>query len=271
MILYGIFICICILILIKIYIQPATVELFVNKNRQLYFMSFGGPTEKYHNAVTRICKEAEAFDVFNHIIKVTDHDLKEDYEFWNTHGEFIEQNTRGYGYWIWKSYIIKQLLAGMQENDVLVYADAGCELNIHGKPRLLEYIAMADKSKNGIVGFELPHQEQVWTKMDLIDHLDAREQMESKQVMAGVSIIRKCPESVAMVNKWNSVYSNYHLVDDSPSILPNHNSFQEHRHDQSIFSILQKQTGGIIHKDEVDNVPESERHKFPIFAARKRG
>ena len=265
MILYGLFICISILIVLHIYIQTSFIEPFTDTTRQLYFLSFGGPTEKYHNAVNRICKQAEEFKLFNHRICLTDHDLKNDPIFWETHGKFIEQHGRGYGYWIWKSYLIKKVLETMNENDVLVYADAGCHLNIHGKQRLLEYINMTEQSPTGIVGFQLTHLEQRWTKMDLIDHLDAYDQLGTYQVLATASIIRKCPTSVAMVDKWYSVYSNYHLVDDSPSILPNHESFQEHRHDQSIFSILQKQGNGILLKDETESDPEN---KYPITARR---
>ena len=36
------------------------------------------------------------------------------------------------------------------------------------------------------------------------------------------------------------IATNYHFIDDSPSILKNDNSFSEHRHDQSIFSLLIK-------------------------------
>ena len=39
---------------------------------------------------------------------------------------------------------------------------------------------------------------------------------------------------------WYSIACNYHFVDDSPSIHPNDPSFREHRHDQSIFSLLIK-------------------------------
>ncbi len=256
------------MILLHIYIQTSSIEPFTDLNRKIYFMSFGGPTEKYHTAVSRICKQAEEFGLFHRIVRLTDHDLKNDPDFWNTHSEFIEQHQRGYGYWTWKSYLIKKVLETMNINDVLVYADAGCHLNRNGKERLLEYINMTDQSPTGIVGFQLHFLEQAWTKMDLIDHLDAYDQMETGQIMSGAIIIRKCPESVAMIEKWYSVYSNYHLVDDSPSILPNHGSFQEHRHDQSIYSILQNQGKGLVIKDEIDYISAAEKEKYPIIAKR---
>ena len=35
----------------------------------------------------------------------------------------------------------------------------------------------------------------------------------------------------------------YHLLDDSKSVNPNYPGFNEHRHDQSIFSLLTKKHG----------------------------
>ena len=59
--------------------------------------------------------------------------LKKDSEFWVKHGNFIENNKRGYGYWLWKSYIVKKQLELMKEGDILLYADSGCVMNMNGK------------------------------------------------------------------------------------------------------------------------------------------
>ena len=39
---------------------------------------------------------------------VTDEHLKIDKLFWENHGKIIENNSRGYGYWLWKPYIVKK-------------------------------------------------------------------------------------------------------------------------------------------------------------------
>ena len=53
-----------------------------------------------------------------------------DKEFWKKNGDFIEKNKRGYGYWLWKSYIIKKTMDMMKDGDILLYLDSGCEINI---------------------------------------------------------------------------------------------------------------------------------------------
>jgi hypothetical protein len=42
------------------------------QEQRKWFMTFGGPTENYHNAVTRICREADEIGVFDRIIGYTE-------------------------------------------------------------------------------------------------------------------------------------------------------------------------------------------------------
>jgi hypothetical protein len=81
-----------------------------------------------------------------------------------------------------------------------------------------------------------------------------------QQIMATAFIFKKTPNNIDFFNKWfeTSIVDNYHLIDDSPSIIKNDKSFKEHRHDQSIFSILinQNQMKKIL-KNEIDiNEPD---------------
>mgnify|MGYP000273858874 CR=1 FL=1 len=41
-----------------------------------------------------------------------------------------------------------------------------------------------------------------------------------------------------IIKEWYELGSDYHNIDDSPSIIPNDSNFIEHRHDQSIFTNL---------------------------------
>lgn len=43
---------------------------------------------------------------------------------------------RGYGYWKWKSYLVKQQFEKMEDGDILIYADAGCDYNAKAIDRL---------------------------------------------------------------------------------------------------------------------------------------
>ena len=232
----------------------------------LTFLTFGGPSQNYHSAVNRITNEAKRFELFDNIVGLTEDYLKNDTVFWKKHQTFMENNSRGYGYWLWKSYITKKQLEQMNENDILLYADAGCTLNIHGKKRLKEYIQMA--KDHNIVSFQMNHHlEQVWTKMDTILELKATGLMETGQLIGGIFLIKKCKITIDLVNRWYNTCCKYHLLNDN-CVLPNHSSFRDNRHDQSIWSILRKQNCKFFLTDETYTVPWNT--DFPIWATRMR-
>jgi len=244
--------------------------------QQKWFITFGGPTANYHNAVKRICKQANNIDVFDHIIGYTDNDLKRDTAFWNRHKDFIESNTRGYGYWLWKSYLTKKTLEQMNDDDILVYADAGFIINPHGKPRLLEYFDIVNQSPHANFSIQMPeHLEKCWTKMDIIHYYNENrvEILETGQFISGLYILRKCPHTVELIDKWYEGSCIYHLPDDSPSSISNDPYFNENRHDQSLFSVLRKKHG--TEKSTIDETwfsPDwnTRGHHYPFWAMRMR-
>ena len=238
---------------------------------QTLFLTFGGLSQNYHNAVKRICLEAEQIKTFDKIIGYTEKNLMNDKKFWNKHGNFISNNKRGYGYWLWKSYLTKKIMKEMNDNDILVYVDAGCTINLDGKKRLLEYFEIVNNSKFGILSFNLAHLEKTWTKMDIINYFGAHDLLETGQLVGGIFILRKCEHTYNLVKKWYKGCCEYNLIDNSQSSIPNDLSFIENRHDQSIFSIIRKQLGTEIILDETYFAPDwnINGYNFPIWATRK--
>jgi hypothetical protein len=217
------------------------------------FLSFGN--QKFIKSINRIKNEAESFNIFDSIVIYNDENLKTDFpEFWSIHENFINTNNRGYGYWIWKSYLVLKTLESMNENDILVYADAGCELNSNGVYRLKEFFEVVNNSVYGILSFPLTYSEKEWTKMDLFNELgmNTYEHLNNKQLMATSFILKKCNHTMKLVSEWYKYSSIYHLLDDSKSSAKNDDMFCEHRHDQSIFSLIRKKYGTEIIFNEVD-------------------
>ena len=212
-------------------------DFYYNETPKNHFVTFAD--SKYVRTLTRILKEAKSFVLFDTIEGYTENTpLMKD--FINIHKNFISSNFRGFGYWIWKSYIVLLTFDKIAYNDVVVYTDVGCELNPKGISRLKEYIELA--LLNDLVVFKLRYKKSEYTKMDLFDFLNCKDIMETNQIMAGVWIIRKTPRTEKFLKSWLNLATenNYHFSDDSPSILPNSENFVEHRHDQSIFSLLIK-------------------------------
>jgi hypothetical protein len=237
------------------------------------FISFAN--EKFSKALERIKIESNAFPIDTRIM-YTEKDLENFSKFWEQHKNFILSNKRGYGYWIWKSYITLHTLSQLNDNDILWYTDAGCTLNKEGIPRFMEYIDIVKNNKSGILSFEMAYKQKTWTKMDLLSLFD-KDQYDLGQLVGGIFFIRKCENTLKLVSEWYKICCNYHLINDEPSILKNDSSFKEHRHDQSVFSLLRYKYGTDIIGINLKYGPEGETtyscyntSNNPIHANRKR-
>lgn len=215
------------------------------------FITFGGPFQNYYDAKNRLVKQAQDMNLFDSIIGYTDIDIKNDIEFWKQHGDFISSNPRGYGYWIWKSYLILKNMMEMKEGDILVYTDVGCELDYSKRKSFDKLFHITNLYK--LVYSSSGYPEKDWTKMDLLEHMNMNKEdhLETYQFQGGVLSININNDTIKLIKEWYSLSCNYHLIDDTLSITPNLDCFKEHRHDQSIFSLLIKKNNigtSVIHE-----------------------
>ena len=122
-----------------------------------------------------------------------------------------------------------------------------------------EYFEIVERAASGVLGFqavppELPLvydgrslldlRERIWTKGDVLDYFSVRDNpqiVETPQFGSGVIFFRKCQESKRIIDEWlGAIDWSFSMLDDTPSVSANLEGFVEHRHDQSIFSILCK-------------------------------
>ena len=207
------------------------------------FVSFGGPTESYRNRVNEIAKQAKDTDMFDHIVTFTDKDLENDQEFWGKHGQFMSDpnNQRGYGFWLWKPYIILKVLETLKDGDFLVYADAGCTINPGGIGRYREYKSMLESSPFGLLAFQLyACNDNEYIKRATLEYIGATDQdKNTPQIITTALMIKKTEQSVKFVRDWYQIASIYEFIDDSHH-QEEFAEFRDHRHDQAIFSLLVK-------------------------------
>lgn len=205
---------------------------------KIWFITFGSHSS-YINAAMRLSSQAKSFNIFTNIIAYTGSYLLQD-TFWNKHGNFIRQNNRGFGYWLWKPYLIQKSINQLEDGDILMYLDCGCELDIREKEYLLFCLDSVKRDK--IIGCDTFCLEREWCKQDIIELLGmtGSPHLTTSQHEAGALMFFVCPETRDIINQWYDLSCTYHNIDDSPSILPNVPEFREHRHDQSIFSLLTK-------------------------------
>ena len=204
------------------------------------FITFGGGKQTFIDAGNRLINQVKKTNYFDKLILYTDEDLKKDKIFWDKHKSFIENNKRGYGYWLWKPYIIKKTMENMNNGDILLYLDCGCEIGGKKQKNLPKFFDLVKKDK--IICTKTGHCEKNWVKRDLLVLLDLEDSkfIKTQQYQAGVVMYYICNMTRTIIDFWYNIGNNYHMIDDSPSIKQNYNCFIEHRHDQSIFSLLIK-------------------------------
>jgi hypothetical protein len=240
------------------------------KHLRIHFITFA--SSSFRGALKRIKSEAETFGIFDSITCITENELPEEYR--QKYG--LVEGSRGYGYWIWKSYITKLHLDRIAENDILLYADAGCSFNPEGTKRFIEYLNILSHSKKSNLAFQLAdYPEKTYTKGDLFKYFEVEQNEEIKnsgQLIATVFFIKKNSKSTRLIDDWYSIcHQHPNLVNDTPSAFPNDDSFVDHRHDQSVFSILRKRYGCEVLNSEFDFWEEWEHYQhFPIHARRWR-
>lgn len=207
-------------------------------------------------SIDRLKKQASASNFYDLIKVITPDDF--DYETKQKVKKFMKDNKRGYGYWFWKPFFLSKILKEINYGDVVHYIDIGCHINKAGSKRFYEYLDFLNDKNRWLLAFQY-HVENIkfsdeiefqnreefkYTKSDLLDYfnsLDVDEITITPQFWAGSFFIKKHPESEKFINNWNKVFeNNFHLIDDTPSKIPNLPGFIENRHDQSVFSLLCK-------------------------------
>ena len=235
---------------------------------QRVFLTFAAGNQDYLNAANRLIGQAKETGWFSTVVTVDHRRLFDiDIHLGNRNRSFIQQNPRGYGYWIWKPFVIQLALQRLPEGTHLLYLDAGCELNPQGFERLcLLYDHLTDAT---LVAFQIDEDAAKWTKADTLKHLGIdpqSPQVHFKQLSGGNILIKNSIESRRFIGIWQSLceFDNYSLLDDSPSKIPNHPSFKEHRHDQAIFSLLAQTFSFVrIVPDEFNHQPYWSKGQYP--------
>lgn len=207
----------------------------------IHFITFG----QGHNfiaAAKRLLTQAYDIHTFDSLQMFTDEDLKTDPVYWKKHGEFTNANKRGYGYFLWKPYLIMKVMETMCDGDIIVYADAGCEIDPENEERIAQLHHLCEVVKHDkVIGSEC-NRERNMNKMDLMVYMDALDEkyLSSSQRQATAVMIYKEASTMEFVRKWYEIGCMYNYIDDSPSVYRNYPCYDEHRHDQSIFSLLTK-------------------------------
>lgn len=228
--------------------------------------------------LNRIGEEAAKSGFFDKIWLYDDQTL--DRTFYRERKDFFRNYTRGFGYWLWKPFLIKSTLENkMEEGDLLVYLDAGCEIHPEGSKRWEEYKQML-QTHSLLVYDHLHSFEHQFTKMDVLRFFHVEKDtgiLESRQLWAGGMMIRKDAFAERLISQWFDICDTYRtsLLCDAPSADEELPTFKQHCHDQSLFSVLCKVTDrtaiGYASSGSVKVLPMTENYPFPHDWSRMTG
>ena len=208
----------------------------------------------------RFEKQAQAMNIYDYIHIFNPNDLNDDFK--NYVSSLLKMGKhRGYGHWVWQTYVHQLILNKMDEGDIYHWCDVGCHFNINGVIRLKEYIDFVLNEKNGFLGFSYKrpdidekyknykfesNYEYQYTKADLLKFFNLKKDDEivnTPQVWGGSFFVRKCSNSIEILNDHFEITRNrYDLIDDDENkfIEKSIPGFVAHRHSQSVLSILLK-------------------------------
>jgi hypothetical protein len=164
------------------------------------------------------------------------------------HNSAILSLKRGGGYWVWKAHLIRERVKQLDHGEVLLYSDAGrsgyYQLTRFPK-RLLEQTASSEQGF--LTGVAIPHLNLTaqWTKRDCLKIMgaDTPEMYEKPLVQTTWSIWTKTQPALDFLDAWLHYSEDARCITDAPNTLGDENlpGFIDHRHDQSISSILTHQ------------------------------
>lgn len=180
--------------------------------------------------------------------------------------KYILDQPRGAGYWIWKPHIILDTFNKMSDNDVLIYTDAGVKV-ISDLTPLFDLC-----QEKGLLLFKLPdngvpqfyHVAKRWTKKDcfILMQADEEKYWNAPMTNGAVSVWQKNEFNVNLLTEWQKYLRNPQIITDSPSMFGvNDLNFRDHRHDQSVLSILRVKYNIELYRDPTQ-YGECEKHIF---------
>jgi hypothetical protein len=143
------------------------------------------------------------------------------------------------------------MLNKIQEGDYLIYMDSGACLT--GDPT--KYLEMIDDK--GVLAFSMVQKTSKWTKGDCFYEINKNNKTDFadvNQLQGTYVFFRKCEYSVSFVERWLSLCENENLITDKANVnMNNFDDFIDHRHDQSIFSLL-------CYNENILNIPQIDQY-----------
>jgi len=147
-------------------------------------------------------------------------------------------NDPFHGFYFWKPLAIYDVLKNLSDGDILVYADAGSDINLGGWKYFNEKTELLND--HDILVYGLTYLRQFCSPLILADFgISLEEAQNIKAAQAGLIYIKKSQHSMKIIGEWKD-----YLLNDYSKIAYDFNAkgdidgFVQNRADQSVFGCL---------------------------------
>ena len=221
---------------------------------KIYLCSFASPDLDL--SVNRFKNQAKLLSFYENIKVYGSKDLPEKIKLRIKSFNYPIKKMRLYGYACWKPYIIKKYFDELPNEAILQYSDIGCHFNYKGINRLKDYVELCKKENALVFQYRIPewnkkyenykfqeYFEYEYTKAETLNYMGVVKDLKilnSQQIWSGCFFIKKNDFGEKILSEWLSLSGVDDIISDNKSKIDNHKNFKEHRHDQSIFSIICK-------------------------------
>jgi hypothetical protein len=201
-----------------------------------YALVYDDGSNNFNCYINILVDSFKKYDPNFEIIIFHKNDIDNDFLFKNKH---IFKQHRGGGYWLWKPYIINETLKKLKDNDILFYIDSKyyfTEKFSELLNPLLNQDLLVWRNKPNEPSYLLKN----WCKMDIINKYDIYDPVFIQNIeicWAGAIVMKKTNPVVNIIQEWLQMSSSDDITDLS-SRIPNSLYFFDHRHDQSLLSIV---------------------------------
>jgi hypothetical protein len=202
---------------------------------------FGSPD--MNAAAERVKSQAISLGIFDRVLAFSDADLETACpDVYKNYREYLSPSHKGFGYFSWKVELVSSALSGkFGDFDGVVWVDAGCE--IYNAPwtrwRLRRWLKQTEKK--GVFAYTLSTPEQDFTKKTLFNLFPNLNKEDRSPQFQATWFILHGEKGRSIANEWFRIaLLNISTLDLSASPGGEVPSFVEHRFDQSILSLVLK-------------------------------
>lgn len=193
---------------------------------------------RYQGAGIRINAQARKHDIAHTSRFYQMADLVSEPAFWTMHGALMQSVPSGH--FVWKPFVILNAMNAARDGEILMYCDAGCELNSQGRAQLDKWLELA--SECDLVLFSTGCNWEEYCKAVTTAHFAEQPVLRDvpHSVSANVLIIKVSPRTRQFMQQWYDLcgYAHYQLSDNGSYGMDEPPNFVAHRHDQSILHHL---------------------------------